>query len=157
MAIMIDLVKEKCGEDVLLPIFITCDPARDTPAVMKAYLREFHEDFIGLTGTWQQIKEVCKAYRVYFSTPPDVKPGQDYLVDHSIYFYLMGAYLKLISLGISKLKLVNTISQLTDPEGDFIEALGRNFSPQQAAKIINDHIGDKEETAAPVHQGHASA
>ena len=95
MAIMIDMVKEKCGDDVLLPIFITCDPARDTPAVMKTYLAEFHKDFMGLTGTWNQIKEVCKAYRVYFSTPPDVKPGQDYLVDHSIYFYLMGEYLKM--------------------------------------------------------------
>ena len=95
MAIMIDMVKEKCGDDVLLPIFITCDPARDTPAVMKTYLAEFHKDFMGLTGTWNQIKEVCKAYRVYFSTPPDVKPGQDYLVDHSIYFYLMGEYFKM--------------------------------------------------------------
>jgi len=35
---------------------------------------------------------VCKAYRVYFSTPADVQPGQDYLVDHSIYFYLMGKF-----------------------------------------------------------------
>lgn len=89
MAVMIDQVKEKAGS-VLRPIFITCDPARDTPAVMKAYLREFHPDFLGLTGTWEQTKAICKAYRVYFSTPADVKAGQDYLVDHSIYFYLMG-------------------------------------------------------------------
>lgn len=74
----------------LLPIFITCDPARDTPAVLKSYLAEFHPAMVGLTGTWEQVKAVCKAYRVYFSTPPNVKPGQDYLVDHSIYFYLMG-------------------------------------------------------------------
>jgi len=45
-----------------------------------------------MTGTWQEVKDVCKAYRVYFSTPADVKPGQDYLVDHSIYFYLMGEF-----------------------------------------------------------------
>lgn len=74
----------------LLPIFITCDPARDTPSVLKSYLAEFHPSIVGLTGTWEQIKQVCKAYRVYFSTPEGVKPGQDYLVDHSIYFYLMG-------------------------------------------------------------------
>lgn len=42
------------------------------------------------TGTYDQIKQTCKSYRVYFSTPPEIKPGQDYLVDHSIYFYLMG-------------------------------------------------------------------
>ncbi|KXT13746.1 hypothetical protein AC579_10082 [Pseudocercospora musae] len=117
MAGMIDQVKEKHG-NVLLPVFISCDPARDTPEVIKRYLAEFHEDIIGMTGTWQEVKDVCKAYRVYFSTPPDVKPGQDYLVDHSIYFYLM------------------------DPEGDFVEAIGRNFTVDAAAKVINDHIAD---------------
>lgn len=92
MAGMIDRVKEKHGEGVLKPVFISCDPARDTPEVMRRYLAEFHEDLIGLTGTWNEVKDVCKAYRVYFSTPPDVKSGQDYLVDHSIYFYLMGRF-----------------------------------------------------------------
>ncbi|KAL1301455.1 hypothetical protein AAFC00_005706 [Neodothiora populina] len=117
MAGMIDQVKERHG-NVLKPIFITCDPARDTPEVVKEYLLEFHPDMIGLTGTWDEVKNACKQYRVYFSTPPDVKPGQDYLVDHSIYFYLM------------------------DPEGDFVEAIGRNFTVDQAAKVINDHIAD---------------
>ena len=96
MAKMIDNVNQKTSSlvsgsgSVLRPVFITCDPARDTPAVMKAYLREFHPALIGLTGAYDEIKAVCKAYRVYFSTPEHVKPGQDYLVDHSIYFYLMG-------------------------------------------------------------------
>ncbi|KAK8202063.1 Cu-binding protein [Zalaria obscura] len=117
MAGMIDNVKAKHG-DVLLPVFITCDPARDTPEVVKEYLKEFHDDIVGLTGEWEQVKDTCKTYRVYFSTPPDVKPGQDYLVDHSIYFYLM------------------------DPEGDFVEAIGRNFTVEQASKVISDHISD---------------
>jgi len=117
MAKMIDLV-EAAYPKRMLPIFITCDPARDTPAVLKEYLQEFHPAMIGLTGTWEHVKACCKAYRVYFSTPSDVKPGQDYLVDHSIYFYLM------------------------DPEGDFVEALGRQHSPQDAAKLITEHIGD---------------
>ncbi|KAL7266246.1 Cu-binding protein [Rhizina undulata] len=115
MSEMIDLVKKRHG-NVLTPIFITCDPARDTPEVMKEYLIEFHPDLVGLTGTYDQIKKVCKSYRVYFSTPPDVNPGQDYLVDHSIYFYLM------------------------DPEGDFVEALGRQHTPEEAAKIIGGHV-----------------
>ena len=89
MALMYDKVTEKAGP-VLLPLMITCDPARDSPAVLKEYLKEFHPDIIGLTGSHEGIKDVCKAYRVYFSTPKDVKQGQDYLVDHSIYFYLMG-------------------------------------------------------------------
>ncbi|KAG4413172.1 hypothetical protein IFR04_013711, partial [Cadophora malorum] len=102
----------------LLPIFITCDPARDTPAVLATYLSEFHPAIVGLTGTWEQIKDVCKKYRVYFSTPSGVKQGEDYLVDHSIYFYLM------------------------DPEGDFVEAIGRQHSPEEAAGIILGHVGD---------------
>lgn len=89
MADMIDRVKADCGE-VLTPIMISCDPARDTPAVLKPYIQEFHPDLIGLTGEYEEIKKTCKEYRVYFSTPSDVKAGQDYLVDHSIYFYLMG-------------------------------------------------------------------
>jgi len=91
MAKMIDTIKAKRGANVVRPIFVTCDPNRDTPAVVKSYLAEFHPDIIGLTGTWEEVKAMCKAYRVYFSTPPHVKPGQDYLVDHSIYFYLMGS------------------------------------------------------------------
>jgi protein SCO1/2 len=37
---------------------------------------------IGLTGPFEAVKQACKAYRVYFSTPPDAKPTEDYLVDH---------------------------------------------------------------------------
>lgn len=117
MATMIDLVEEK-APGLMTPVFITCDPARDTPAVVKEYLAEFHPKMVGLTGTWEEVKAVCKAYRVYFSTPPNVKPGQDYLVDHSIYFYLM------------------------DPDGDFVEAIGRQHSPIRAAEIILGHVSD---------------
>lgn len=117
MALMYDAVEEqKPGK--LLPIFVTCDPARDSPEILKEYLAEFHPEFIGLTGSYDDIKAMCKSYRVYFSTPQNVKPGQDYLVDHSIYFYLM------------------------DPEGDFVEALGRQHSPQAGAKLILDHMKD---------------
>lgn len=89
MAKMIDIVKQKSGK-ILKPVFISCDPWRDSPEVVKTYLQEFHPDIIGLTGEYENVKAVCKAYRVYFSTPPQLKPGEDYLVDHSIYFYLMG-------------------------------------------------------------------
>ncbi|GAB0134805.1 hypothetical protein EsDP_00003161 [Epichloe bromicola] len=117
MARMLDIIEEK-APGALLPIFITCDPERDDPKALKTYLAEFHDKFIGLTGTYDQIKNLCKKYRVYFSTPQNVKPGQDYLVDHSIYFYLM------------------------DPDGDFVEALGRQHSPDQGAQLILDHMKD---------------
>ncbi|KAF4977432.1 hypothetical protein FZEAL_6044 [Fusarium zealandicum] len=117
MSRMLDIVEAKAPGS-LLPLFITCDPARDDPPALKEYLAEFHDKFVGLTGTYNQIKDLCKKYRVYFSTPQNVKPGQDYLVDHSIYFYLM------------------------DPDGDFVEALGRQHSPDQAAALILDHMKD---------------
>lgn len=134
MADMIDRVKAECGE-VLTPIMITCDPARDTPAVLRPYIKEFHPDLIGLTGDWENIKQTCKEYRVYFSTPNNVEPGQDYLVDHSIYFYLMGQSLLVTCLN----GLTNAI---IDPEGDFVEAIGRNFTADQASKVIRDHVND---------------
>lgn len=125
-------------EAPLLPIFITCDPARDTPAVLKHYLAEFHPGLVGLTGTWEQIKDVCKKYRVYFSTPEGVKPGMDYLVDHSIYFYLMG---KTGFLQHDR----RVANWRTDPEGDFVEAIGRQHSAERAAKIIVEHMKDWKE------------
>jgi protein SCO1/2 len=94
MALMYEKVLAQCG-DTIVPIMITCDPARDNPKVLKDYLIEFHPKIIGLTGTFEAIRDTCKAYRVYFSTPPHVQPGQDYLVDHSIYFYLMGTSARL--------------------------------------------------------------
>ncbi|KAK2823852.1 hypothetical protein FQN49_007555 [Arthroderma sp. PD_2] len=127
MAEIIDEVRAKSnGQEVMRPVFITCDPARDSPEVLKAYLKEFHKDIIGLTGTYEQVKDVCRQYRVYFSTPQKIKPGEDYLVDHSIYFYLM------------------------DPEGDFVECIGRQDTPQTAAKVILDHIGDWKKAGKPL-------
>ena len=45
---------------------------------------DFHPTMSGLTGPYDAVKAACKSYRVYFSTPPDAKPTDDYLVDHSI-------------------------------------------------------------------------
>ena len=54
MASMFDLVEaEKPGS--VVPVFITCDPARDTPEVLKTYLSEFHPGFVGLTGTYPNL------------------------------------------------------------------------------------------------------
>lgn len=93
MAAIIDKVNDATKDgSIFLPVFVTCDPARDTPDVLRQYLKEFHSKIVGLTGTYEQVKHMCKMYRVYFSTPRDVKPGEDYLVDHSIYFYLMGMF-----------------------------------------------------------------
>lgn len=73
------------------PIFITIDPARDTPAVIKQYVSAFHPRLIGLTGTAAQIKAVADAYLVmYKAQTPVGADAKGYLVDHSRQAYLMG-------------------------------------------------------------------
>jgi protein SCO1 len=73
----------------LQPIFITIDPHRDTPEVMGEYTQSFDPRIIGLTGTAQEIDAVSNAYGAYF-VRRKIGPGaQDYVMDHSIYIYLM--------------------------------------------------------------------
>lgn len=73
------------------PVFITVDPARDTPELMKSYVGNFHDRLIGLTGTPEQVAAAAKAYRVYFSKVVEKGASADeYLMDHSSITYLMG-------------------------------------------------------------------
>lgn len=73
------------------PIFITIDPARDTPSVLKDYMANFGSNFLGLTGTVTQIRRVAKSYRVHRrKVVPDKSAPQDYLVDHSSLTLLIG-------------------------------------------------------------------
>ena len=51
----------------IVPVFITLDPERDTPEVMAAYVKNFGQDFVGLTGSAESISAVAKAYRVAYS------------------------------------------------------------------------------------------
>lgn len=73
------------------PLFITIDPARDTPPELKAYMANFGDRFIGLTGTEKQIRAAAKAYRVHRrKVIPDKTAPEDYLVDHSSLTLLIG-------------------------------------------------------------------
>jgi protein SCO1/2 len=65
------------------PIFITVDPQRDTPAVIKTYVAAFHPKLIGLTGTPEQIEAVKKEFVVVSGKEGDQKATKDYLVNHS--------------------------------------------------------------------------
>ncbi|KAK2462359.1 hypothetical protein APHAL10511_005665 [Amanita phalloides] len=105
---------------IFLPIFISVDPARDTPSQVKRYLQEFHPSYIGLVGSYEDTKAICKQYRVYFSTPPNSDPKGDYLVDHSIFVYLM------------------------DPEGKFVEAFGQSVGADEIVEKIGKGVGEWE-------------
>ena len=88
-------------------LFITIDPERDTPAVLKDYLSSFDPRIVGLTGTPAAIASAERAYRVYAKKVPT--PDGDYTMDHTAVVYLM------------------------DRQGRFVNALNLGQSPQAAA------------------------
>ena len=71
----------------IVPIVITVDPARDTPAVMKQFVSAFHPRMVGLTGSPEEIARVAKEYGVYFKRGAGTPDG--YMMDHSRQAYLM--------------------------------------------------------------------
>ncbi|MGE8190816.1 SCO family protein [Pseudomonas sp. NPDC086278] len=79
------------------PVFVTVDPERDTPEKLKTYVNYFASNFIGLTGSAQDIVRITDAYHVYYKKVPyGDKPGQ-YMMDHSTILFLLdsqGRYLK---------------------------------------------------------------
>ena len=99
--------------DGIVPIFISVDPARDTPAVLKNYLASFGPQFVGLTGSAQAIAKVAKAYRVYYRRQPE-KAG--YSVDHSNYIFLMG------------------------PDGRFVSVFDETLGPDGLAKALKKQL-----------------
>jgi protein SCO1 len=76
--------------DMVQAIFITIDPKRDTPAVVKQYAAAFSPRLIGLTGSPDQIAQVAKEYRVYYAEHRTGPGPGDYTMDHSSILYLMG-------------------------------------------------------------------
>jgi protein SCO1/2 len=95
----------------LTPVFVTVDPARDTPRAMAEYVRLFHPRMVGLTGSEVQIEAVAGAYKVFYALGENIGEGH-YLVDHSAFSYLMG------------------------PDGEFIAVFGQRVEPQGAARSI---------------------
>jgi len=74
----------------IVPVFITVDPARDTPAVMAHYTALFSPRIVGLTGSAAQIAAVAGKYHVYFARHATGPGPDDYSMDHSSVLYLMG-------------------------------------------------------------------
>jgi protein SCO1/2 len=72
----------------LTTLFVTVDPERDTPAVLKEYISNFGGNTVALSGTPEQVAEVAKEYRVFYKKVPTSDGG--YTMDHTAVLYLMG-------------------------------------------------------------------
>lgn len=107
-AVVIDVLAEQ-GIDVK-PLFISFDPERDTPEVLKNYTDIIHPEMIGLTGNEEQIKNVTRAYRTYHTKmDPD---DEFYQFEHT------------------------TFSYLTFPEHGFLEFFRREETPEAVAERV---------------------
>lgn len=81
----VDMLDEM-GHEVT-PVFISVDPARDTPEVLADFADAFHERMIALSGSPEQVQAASQAYRTYYR----IHESEDefYLVDHSTFTYLV--------------------------------------------------------------------
>jgi cytochrome oxidase Cu insertion factor (SCO1/SenC/PrrC family) len=109
------LDKLDVAADRVVPVFITVDPDRDTPPVMKDYVSNFHPRMVGLTGTPEQIAKVAKTYRVYYQKAAGTAPD-DYVMDHTLLIYLM------------------------DGDGKYITHFGPDVTPDQIAEEIRKYL-----------------
>jgi len=75
--------------DIVKPVFISIDPQRDTPEILRDFTDNLHPRMVGLTGTPEQVKAASQTYRTYFKKQePEEGNEQFYLVDHSTFTYL---------------------------------------------------------------------
>lgn len=94
--------------------FVSVDPERDTPDIMKSYLSSFDPNLKGLTGSPEQVAGVISAYRVYAKKVP-MKDG-DYTMDHTALIYLM------------------------DREGRFVAPFNIKRKPEEAAADLKKYL-----------------
>jgi protein SCO1/2 len=107
--------KELGPDKKIAALFVTVDPERDTPDILKTYLENFDSRIIGLTGDTQKIEAIANAFRVYAKKVPGEKSG-DYTVDHTGIVYLM------------------------DRRGKFVSAFNLQRPPQQAARELEAYL-----------------
>jgi protein SCO1 len=119
------LITEEQGKaDMVTPIMITVDPYRDSVEQINSYVKEFHPRLVGLTGTPVEIKQVAKDFRIYNFVPE--KAGQeDYLVDHSVFTFLMG------------------------PKGGFLDFFGPDKDEAAILDRVLERMRDLDEEANP--------
>lgn len=82
-------VKRTLGDDGarVVGVFVTIDPERDTPDLLKAYVGNFGPDFVGLRGSPEQLKALAKDFKVFYAKVPGKTEGT-YTMDHTAGSYV---------------------------------------------------------------------
>ncbi len=105
----------KLGPDKKISaVFVSVDPERDTPAILKDYLSSFDSRIVGLSGTPEAVAAAAKAYRVFYRKSPG--ENGEYTMDHSAIVYLM------------------------DKQGRFVSAFNLQQPPEAAAKELQRYL-----------------
>ena len=110
-------VSDSLGEDAerVRFVFITVDPERDTPARLQQHLAVFSPDFIGLTGTPEELEPVYAAYSIYHEKAEATGSALGYLVNHSASVLLIdpqGRWRLAYSFGTSPEDIVHDVREL---------------------------------------------
>lgn len=101
-------------KDNLQILFVSVDPARDTPARLQKYANYFEANMIGLTGKPNKIAEIAKRYGVVYAKVDDPDNGTNYAVDHSAFTYVvdqMGQLQTQLPHATSPKQFIKTIKQ----------------------------------------------
>ncbi|RMF14483.1 MAG: SCO family protein, partial [Alphaproteobacteria bacterium] len=102
MARALSLFEQQAGKQArraVVPIFITIDPERDSPARLAEYLAGFGADFVGLTGSQTEIAAAARSFGVHYarSSEGDADPDA-YLMEHSSLIFLVDARGRVVDL-----------------------------------------------------------
>jgi protein SCO1/2 len=112
LSAVLDLLGEKSS--LVQVAFVTVDPERDTAEVLQDYMSSFGPNFVGLTGEPDAIRQVAKAFKVFFQKVP--LPGGDYTMDHSLAIYVLDKH--------ARVRLMFTMNRpLEDIAHDILELL----------------------------------
>lgn len=94
------------------PVFITLDPARDTPAVLRGYAPAFHPRFVALRGTEEATKRIATSYKVFYEKVPDGRGS--YAIDHAAFTFLLdrnGKYVGFFPPGTKPERMVTMVRE----------------------------------------------
>lgn len=84
-------VRAQLGEDAdrFQVLFVTVDPERDTPEIVRSYVDQFDKSFVGLRGDTEQLAAAARAFKVFYAKVPTAD-GSNYTMDHSAGLYIFG-------------------------------------------------------------------